>query len=309
MRILFMGTPDFAAVSLEALAKSGHEICGVFSQPDKPVGRHFTLTPTPVKVTALNYGYKVFQPETLRDKAALPILEELEPELIVVAAYGRKLPSYILDYPKYGCINVHASLLPKYRGAAPINFCLINGEKETGVTIMYMAEGIDTGDMIDKVSTPITDEDNAETIHDRLADLGGKLLLKVIEDLEKGTAVRTPQNHNEHTYAPMIHKEDCKIDFKNKTAREVFNFVRGLSPFPTAYTVINGKNYKVYSCKVAKESGTSGEVICADPKKGFIIACKEGAIEILEILPQGKKKMDAKSFLLGRAVKEGDITE
>ncbi len=309
MRILFMGTPDFAAVSLEALANSGHEICGVFSQPDKPVGRHFTLTPTPVKVTALKYGYPVYQPETLKDKAALPVLEELKPELIVVAAYGRKLPSYILDYPKYGCINVHASLLPKYRGAAPINFCLINGEKETGVTIMYMAQGIDTGDMIDKVVTPITDEDNAETIHDRLAFLGGELLLKVIKQLEDGTAVRIPQNDAEHTYAPMIHKEDCKIDFREKTARQVFNFVRGLSPFPTAYMMINGKSYKIYACKETQMTGDAGKVLCADPKKGFIIACKEGAVEISELLPQGKKRMDAKSFLLGRTVEEGVYTE
>ena len=309
MRILFMGTPDFAAVSLEALANSGHEICGVISQPDKPVGRHFTLTPTPVKVTALNHGYKVFQPETLKNEAIKPLLQELNPELIVVAAYGKILPEYILNFPKYGCINVHASLLPKYRGAAPINFCLINGEKETGVTIMYMEKGLDTGDMINKVITPITDEDTAETVHDRLADLGGELLLKVIKQLEEGAAVRTPQNHAEFTYAPMIHKPDCLIDFKNKTAREVFNFVRGLSPFPTAYMMINGKSYKVYSCREVNMNSDAGKVICADPKKGFIIACKEGAVEITELLPQGKKRMDAKSFLLGRAVNEGDVTE
>jgi len=304
MRILFMGTPDFAAVSLKALMESNHEIVGVISQPDKPVGRHFELKPTPVKAQALSGNLPVYQPDSLKNEAILPLLKELNPQLIVVAAYGKILPEYILNYPKYGCINVHASLLPKLRGAAPINYAIIDGEEKTGVTIMYMEKGLDTGDMIDKVETKITDTDNVETLHDRLAVMGGELLLKVIEDLEKGKATRTPQNHDEHTYAHMIHKEDCKIDFYNKTAIEVDRFVRGMCPFPGAFMTVDDTNYKVYSVNVSDKNSAPGKILEANQKQGLVIACKEGAVEIIELLPQGKKRMTAKQYFAGHTLAE-----
>ncbi len=302
MRILFMGTPDFAAVTLNALIASRHTVCGVISQPDKPVGRHFELRPTPVKKAALDAGIEVYQPETLKNEAILPLLNELKPDIIVVAAYGRILPEYILNFPKYGCINVHASLLPKYRGASPINACIINGDKQTGVTIMCMEKGLDTGDMIDRCVTDIADDETVETLHDRLADMGGKLLIKVLDDAQAGKITKTPQNNDEFTYAPLIKKPDCKIDFTSKTAREVDCFVRGLYPFPGAHMIIDGALIKVYGVKVLDENGAPGHILSAQQKTGLVIACKEGAVEITDILPQGKKRMSARQYLGGHAI-------
>ncbi len=297
-----MGTPDFAAVTLTSLINSGHTVCGVISQPDKPVGRHFELKPTPVKKTALDAGLDIYQPETLKNEAILPLLKELLPDIIVVAAYGKILPEYILDFPEYGCINVHASLLPKYRGASPINACIINGDKKTGVTIMYMEKGLDTGDMIDKCETDIAEDETVETLHDRLALMGGELLIKVLSDIEKGTATKTPQNNDEFTYAPLIRKSDCKIDYVSKTAHEVDCFVRGLYPFPGAHMIINGELFKVYGVKVLDISGTPGRILSASQKTGLVIACREGAVEITDMLPQGKKRMTARQYLGGHTI-------
>ena len=247
MRIVFMGTPDFAVPSLEALVAAGHEVCGVFCQPDKPVGRHQNkLQPPAVKVCAQSHNIPVFQPTKLRDGTALAQLKELGPELIVVAAYGRILPDDILALPPKGCINVHSSLLPKYRGAAPINWAVVNGDKETGVTIMYMATELDAGDIIDQVKTPIDPDENVEAVHDRLAQLGGELLVKVVADIAAGTAKRTPQDHSQATLAPMLSRALSPIDW-SRSAKEIHNQVRGLTPWPATSTDILGDTIKVFA--------------------------------------------------------------
>ena len=236
MRIVFMGTPDFAVPSLEALFAAGHEVVGVFSQPDKPVGRHQNkLKPTPVKVCAMEHQVPVFQPTKLRDGTALAQLKELAPELIVVAAYGRILPDDILALPPKGCINVHSSLLPKYRGSAPINWAVVNGDAETGVTIMHMATELDAGDIIAQVSTPIDPEETVDAVHDRLAILGGELLVKVVADIAAGTATRTPQDPAQVTLAPMLSRELSPIDW-TMSAKAIHNKVRGLTPWPATST-------------------------------------------------------------------------
>lgn len=301
MRILYMGTPDFAVAPLEALCAAGHDVCAVLTQPDKPTGRGYKLTPPPVKVAALALGIPVHQPETLKNNAIADLLEEYQPELIAVAAYGKILPEYVLDFPAYGCLNVHASLLPKYRGAAPINRCLMEGERETGVTIMYMEKGLDTGDMLSWESTPITDEDNAESLHDRLAEIGARLLVWTLAQLPTLTPVK--QDDAAHTYAPMLTKADCRIDF-SKTAREVFNHIRGLSPFPGAFTVLDGKVLKVYASTVVEGSGTPGTVI---DNTGLTVACGEGAVRLTTIKPEGKKAMLDTQYLNGHPIKIGSL--
>ena len=301
MRILYMGTPDFAVAPLTALLKAEHEVCAVITQPDKPTGRGYKMTPPPVKVAALEAGIPVYQPETLKNGAIADLLEELSPELIVVAAYGKILPEYVLKFPKFGCINVHASLLPKYRGAAPINRCIMDGETETGITIMYMEKGLDTGDMLSKCATPITDEDNAESLHDRLSAMGAELLVRTLAQLPNITPVK--QDDAAHTYAPMLTKADCRIDF-TKSAREVFNHIRGLSPFPGAFTLLEGKVLKVYAAALVAGNGVAGTVIGGD---GLTVACGEGAVRLTVIKPEGKKSMTDSQYLNGHPIKKGVV--
>lgn len=304
MRIVFMGTPDFAVPSLKALVESGKTVCGVFTQPDKPKNRGMKLQPTPVKEYALTQEIPVYQPAKLRDGEALSILKELDPDLIVVAAYGKILPVDILELPKLGCINVHSSLLPKYRGAAPINWAILNGEDETGVTIMYMAEGLDTGDMIASVTTPISLEENAEELFERLANMGAELMVKVVEQFESGTVTAVPQDESLSCYAPMLSKELSNIDW-NRTARQVHDQVRGLYPWPSAIAEIDGVRCKILKTAITGETTgkAPGAFVQAD-KRGMKIACRGGEVlEILELQPDGKKRMAATAFLLGHPIK------
>ena len=309
MRILFMGTPDFALLSLKALCEqSGHKICGVITQPDKPRGRGYALMPPPVKAYALQKGIPVYQPDTLRGEKFDTLLNRLDPELIAVVAFGKILPLNVIDYPKYGCINVHGSLLPEYRGAAPMQRAIIDGKSVTGVTIMYMAEGLDTGDMLLKRELPINENDNFEDIHDGLGNIGAEALLDVIDMISEGKAVRIPQDDSLSTYAKKITKEDCLIDF-SKDARTVHNLIRGISPIPLAIThTPNGKLLKVIEariCDESKEHTNIGEVISIDD--GIEIACAKGSVRLLRVLPEGKARMSASDFIRGRGISIGDI--
>ncbi len=309
MRILFMGTPDFALFSLKALVESGEELIGVVTQPDKPKGRGYALMPPPVKVYALEQGLSVYQPTTLRGEEFATLLAELNPELIVVVAFGKILPANVLEYPKYGCINVHGSLLPEYRGAAPMQRAIIDGKEETGITTMFMDVGLDTGDMLLKGILPIRESDNFEDIHDGLGALGAKVLLETVAALKNGTLVRIPQDGAMATYAAKIEKTDCMLDF-TKRAEEVHNLIRGLSPIPLAFThTADGKMLKVTSSEVTQREGTHGapgEVISLGSGK-ITVACGMGAISLLSVLPEGKKRMPAADFINGRKISVGDI--
>ena len=302
MRIVFMGTPDFAVPSLEALIAAGHEVCGVFSQPDKPVGRHQNkLKPTPVKECALAHHIPVFQPAGLRDGEALAQLKELAPELIVVAAYGRRLPDVILALPPKGCINVHSSLLPKYRGYAPIPWAVVNGDKETGVTIMDVVKELDGGDILAQVTTPIDPDELVETVHDRLAALGGELLVKTVAQIEDGTVRRIPQDPAQVTYAPMLSRELSPIDW-TMDARAIHNKIRGLNPWPATSTdVISGDTVKLYRSAVLDKtvSARPGTIVAAG-KEGIDIACGDGKVlRVLELQAPGSRRMAAADYLRG----------
>lgn len=290
-----MGTPDFAVPCLEQLIKAGHEVAAVFTQPDKPRGRKQVLTPPEVKVCALKHGLSVYQPQSLKDGEAMKIIEKIAPACIVVAAYGKILPKEMLDLPQYGCINVHGSLLPKYRGSAPIQWSVINGEKETGVTIMQMAQGVDTGDMLYQKAIPITIDDTAESMFDKLSALGGEMIVEALQILEKGELTPVKQDDSLATHAPMLDKGISEIDW-HKSALEVHNLVRGLYSWPIAQTSLHGKRLKIYRTSLGKGCGEAGAVISADP---LTIACGEGAVEITELQLEGKKRMDARSFLIG----------
>lgn len=304
MRIVFMGTPDFAVPSLKALVEAGHDVCGVFTQPDKPKNRGMKLQPPPVKEYAITQNIPVFQPLKMRDGEALSVLKELSPELIVVVAYGRILPVDILELPPKGCINIHASLLPKYRGSAPINWAILNGEDETGVCIQYMAEGVDTGDVIDYVTTPISAEENAQQLYNRLAELGSKLILPVVTEIEQGTATATPQDHEKASHAPMLTKELSPIDW-SKPARQIHDQVRGLYPWPAAVSEIDGVRCKIVRTAVSGDkTGKDPGVFVQADKKGLKVACGGGEVlEILELQPDGKKVMPATAFLAGHSIK------
>ena len=309
MKILFMGTPDFALFSLKELVeKSSHEICGVITQPDKPRGRGYVLMPPPVKVYALEKGLPVYQPDSLKGEEFAKLLEELSPDIITVVAFGKILPKNVIEFPKYGCINVHGSLLPEYRGAAPMQRAVIDGKKVTGVTIMYMAEGLDTGDMLLKRELPIGENDNFEDIHDGLGKIGAEALLEVIGNISDGKAVRIPQDDSLSTYAKKITKEDCVIDF-SKDAQTVHDLIRGLSPIPLALThTPNGKLLKIIESRVTdldREHSKHGEVISVDD--GIEVACAHGSIRILKVLPEGKSRMSASDFVRGRGISVGDI--
>lgn len=303
MRILFMGTPDFAVPSLEALIEAGHQVCGVFTQPDRPKNRGMKLLPPPVKVCAQSHDIPVYQPTKLRDGTALALIQELAPELIVVAAYGRILPDEILAAPPVGCINVHSSLLPAYRGAAPINWAVLNGDKESGVTIMHMAHDLDAGDIIAQTATPIGPDETAPELYTRLADLGAKLLVSVVSDLAAGTASRTPQDHSKATLAPMLSKELSPMDW-NRTAGQLHNQVRGLIPWPAAVTTLSGSRCKVFSTTVLPDhtAAAPGTILRAD-KAGIDVACGDGTIlRIDELQPDGGKRMKAADYLRGHPI-------
>ena len=308
MKILFMGTPDFAVPSLRALWESGEEIVGVVTQPDKPKGRSYVLTPPPVKVFATENNLPVYQPKTLKDEAFAALLESLAPDMIVVVAFGKILPRNVLDYPKYGCINVHGSLLPAYRGAAPMQRAIIEGETVTGITTMYMADGIDTGDMLLKAEYTIGENDNFETVHDALSELGAKTLIETVTKLKNGTAVRLAQDDALATYAAKIEKEDCLLDF-SRDALSVHNLIRGLSPLPLSFThTPDGKLLKVVASRVISTEETHsacGKVLSLDGE--IAIACGKGTLALTAVLPEGKGKMPAADFIRGRKLAIGDI--
>ena len=309
MRILFMGTHDFALFSLKALVEAGENVIGVITQPDKPKGRGYALTPPPVKVYALEQGIPVYQPATLRGEEFAAQLKELDPELIVVAAYGKILPANVLDYPKHGCVNVHGSLLPEYRGAAPMQRAIIDGKRETGITTMMMDVGLDTGDMLLKKTVAIEANDNFEEIHDKLGACGAEVLLATLAQIRQGTLTREKQDESLATYAAKIEKSDCVIDF-TQSAQAVHDRIRGLSPIPVAFThTPDGKMLKVIASEVVAREGRNekaGEVISLAGGK-ITVACGEGRVALLTVLPEGKKRMSASDFINGRKINEGDL--
>lgn len=309
MRIVFMGTPDFAVGSLQALCESGkHEILAVVTQPDRPKGRGNKLLQTPVKEYALEHGLTVYQPQKVKTPEFVELLHELQPELIVVAAFGQFLSKEILELPKYGCINVHASLLPKYRGAAPIQYAIIKGEKESGVTIMQMDIGMDTGAILDKVVVPIAENTTMGELHDALREQGAALLLEVIDKIAAGTAVAEPQDNEQATYATLLDRSMEHIDW-SKTAQEVHNLIRGFNPAPSTFTKLpNGKSLKIWGSKMTdKSSAAAAGTVIETGKHSFFVACGEGVLEITEVQPESKKRMPAQVFLNGRGVQEGDL--
>ena len=309
MRIVFMGTPDFAVGSLQALCESGkHEILAVVTQPDRPKGRGNKLLQTPVKEYALAQGLTVYQPQKVKTPEFVELLHELQPELIVVAAFGQFLSKEILELPKYGCINVHASLLPKYRGAAPIQYAIIKGEKESGVTIMQMDIGMDTGAMLDKVVVPIEENTTMGELHYALREQGAALLLQVIDKIAAGTVVAEPQNNEQATYATLLDRSMEHIDW-SKTAQEVHNLIRGFNPAPSTFTKLpNGKGLKIWGSKMTdKNSAAAAGTVIETGKHSFFVACGEGVLEITEVQPESKKRMPAQVFLNGRGVQEGDL--
>lgn len=303
MKILFMGTPDFAVPSLEALVAAGHQVVGVFSQPDKPKNRGMKLLPTPVKVCAQAHAIPVFQPTKLRDGTALETIRQLAPDLIVVAAYGRILPQEILDAPPLGCINVHSSLLPKYRGSAPIHWAILNGDQETGVTIMHMALALDAGDIIAQKTTPIDPDETVETLHDRLAQLGAELLVETVARIADGTVTRTPQEESQVTLAPMLSRALSPMDW-TRPARALHDQVRGLIPWPAAVTELNGTRCKIFATTVLEETTgkAPGSILAAD-KKGLKVACGEGTVlQIDQLQADGGKRMAAADYLRGHPI-------
>lgn len=308
MRILFMGTPDFARSILEKLHNDGENIVAVVTQPDKPQGRKMILTPPPVKQYALANGMPVYQPVTLKDGAFADTLTELAPDLIIVAAYGKILPKYILDYPKYGCINAHGSILPRWRGAAPIQRAIMAGDTVSGVTAMYMAQGLDTGDKILTVEVPITDEDDFGTLHDKLAVAGGDAMAQTIARLRDGTITREVQNDADATYAAKIENADCVIDF-TKSVTEIYNQVRGLSPVPLAVTWMpDGKRLKIIAARREIRAVTVAPGTVTDIDHGTLdIACADGILHVTHLQPEGKGRMAAADFLRGRKLSVGDV--
>lgn len=301
-----MGTPDFAVPTLEKLINSNHDVCAVFSQPDKPVGRKQIMTPPEVKVCALNAGISVYQPKTLRDEDTQALIRSFNADAIIVVAYGKILPKEVLESAKYGCINVHASLLPKYRGAAPIQWAVLNGDSETGVTIMQMDEGLDTGDMLSVVKTEININETSEMLFDRLSRLGGDELLKVLSELEKGEIKPVKQPEGDFGYAEKITKALSPIDW-NKSAMEIHNQIRGLQSWPCAQTVIFGKNVKVHASLLSDKTGTrAGEVVYS--KDVLTVTCGDGnCIDITELQLEGKKRLSSKAFLQGFSIPAGTI--
>lgn len=306
MKILFMGTPDFAAEALKALIDAKLDVIAVVSQPDKPKGRGHKLMPTEVKAAALEAGLTVYQPEKIKNGELQEILDNLKPDLIVVVAYGKILPDYIINYPKYGCINIHASLLPKYRGAAPIQWSIINGDKKTGVTTMKMDSGIDTGDILLTEETEIGEYETSEELFDRLAKIGGKLIVKTIEEIENITPI--PQNHAQHTYAPMIKRETGIIDW-NKSAREISKLICGMNSWPLASTQYKGETLKIVAAKVQDENTGKepGTIIALEKGKGLKVACGSGVLYIQVAQFAQSRKMNVEDYARGHEIEIGAV--
>ena len=312
MKRVFMGTPDFAEKSLEAVYNAGHEILAVVTNPDRPKGRGMKMVASPVKEFAVSKNLKIYQPEKVRKNVEfIEEIKKLEPDVICVVAYGKILPKEILEIPKLGCINVHGSLLPKYRGAAPIQWAVINGEKVTGVTTMYMDVGMDTGDMILKEKTEIAPDETTGELWDRLARIGADLLVKTLEQIENKTAPRIPQGED-FSMAPMLDKEMSKIDWESKTAQEIKNLVRGLNPIMGTYAYLNGKKIKIWKVDVVEadnENVKNGTVLKSDSKDGLYIKAKDGVIKVLEIQGENAKRMNIQDFLRGNQIEVGSIFE
>ncbi|WP_010498267.1 methionyl-tRNA formyltransferase [Paenibacillus elgii] len=312
MRVIFMGTPDFAVPSLQTLLNDKNlEVVAVVTQPDRPVGRKRVLTPTPVKVEAEKHGLPVLQPERLRRPESVEEIRALQPDLIVTAAYGQILPKSVLDLPRLGCINIHASLLPKYRGGAPIHYAVMNGDDVTGVTIMYMAEGLDTGDMISKIEVPIEDSDTTGTMFDKLSLAGAKLLEETLPDLLAGRVQSVPQNDAEAVYSPNISREQERIDW-SKPAEQLWNLVRALHPRPGAYTLWNGEVLKIWTCAKPAESeqvpdGIQPGTVLEAGERGIAVATGQGVLRITELQPAGKKAMDAAAFARSGQLAPGTV--
>lgn len=302
MRIVFMGTPDFAVPSLQALIDAGHDVCAVYTQPDKPQGRKQILTAPPVKTLALEHDIPVFQPNTLKNEDEQARLRELAPEVIIVVAYGKLLPKAVLDIPPYGCINVHGSLLPRWRGAAPIQWAVIAGDEMAGVTTMQMAEGLDTGDMLLTYETKVGEKETAGELFDRLAQSGAELLTQTLVKLDEITP--RPQDDAQSCYAHMLDKQMAVIDW-SKSAHEIDCLIRGLNPWPIALTTLSGERLKVFAAEKAAGNGEPGTVLEADPKKGLTVACGEGALKLIEIQLVGGKRMKATDFLRGHVIEVG----
>ena len=302
MKLVFMGTPDIAATALEALLASEHSVVGVFTREDKPVGRKQILTAPPVKQLAVLHQIPVFQPKTLRDGAAEQILRKLAPDLIVVVAYGRILPKEILELPRYGCINLHVSLLPKYRGSAPIQWAVLNGDSKTGVTIMQMDEGVDTGDIITTAPVDIGPEETSADVFDKVAALGAQTLVQTIGKIENGTATRTKQNEAGACMAPPLKKEMALFGFE-EDAQRLHNLIRGMYPWPVAQFVCAGVPVKVNRARAVEGKGAPGEVLATKP---LTVACGSGALELLELVPSGKRPMTGQEWAAGRRLKKGD---
>ena len=303
MRIVFMGTPDFAACSLQKLINEQFEIVGVFTQPDKPRNRGMKLQPSAVKITAQEHGLPVFQPESMRDPASLELLASLKPDVLAVVAYGKLLPDSMLELPKYGAINVHGSLLPKYRGAAPIQWAVLNGDAVTGVSTMYLSHDMDAGDVIFTQETEIGEQETAGELFDRLADMGAELLVKTLRAVERGDAPRMPQNHEEATYTKQLTKEMAPIDWE-KSSFQIIKHVCGLSPWPVATAVLNDVNFKIFRVEAdAATSAAPGTILAAD-KRGIRVACGQGeSVRIIELQAPGKKRMRAADYLLGHPMR------
>lgn len=321
MRIVFMGTPDFSVPALKALVEAGHQVIAVVTQPDKPKGRGKEVQMTPVKIQAMEYGIPVYQPAKVREASFVEVLKGLEADVYVVIAFGQILPKAVLELPKYGCINIHASLLPKYRGAAPIQWCVIDGERETGITTMMMDVGLDTGDMLEKAVIPIEEKETGGSLHDKLSMAGGDLILSTLKKLEEGTLVRTPQTDEGTCYAKMLTKSLGDIDW-NQGAVSIERLIRGLNPWPSAYTMWNGKTIKIWAADVIAgreaadflsesgvpaEMGTApGTVVCSD-KRGLVVCTGGGLLSIRELQMEGKKRMDTPAFLRGYPIPAGDV--
>lgn len=307
MKIVFMGTPDFAVPTLNKLYESEHEIAAVFTQPDKPKGRGYKLAPPPVKVLALEHGTPVYQPESLKKQPEMwDVLKEIAPDVIVVAAYGKILPKQVLDIPKYHCVNVHGSLLPKYRGAAPIQWSVLNGDDETGITTMLMGEGLDTGDILLQRSTPIGENETAAELFDRLAEIGADLLIETLEKLEKGEITPVKQDEELATYASILTKDMCMIDF-NKPVKEVHKKICGLSDWPCAVTTLDGKRLKVFRSQIVKDKMPGQQAGTVVDTKQFCVCCADGVIKLTEVQAEGSKRMRSEDYLRGKPITPGTI--
>lgn len=309
MRIIFMGTPDFSVPALKALVEAGHDVIAVITQPDKPKGRGKEVQMPPVKEQALEYNIPVYQPVKARDPEFVKFLTDLAPEVMVVAAFGQLLPKSILDIPKYGCINIHASLLPKYRGASPIQYAVINGEKESGITTMMMAEALDTGDMLDQAKVTLDLKETGGSLHEKLSQIGGSLIIKTLNKLEDKTAIRIPQDESKFTYVGMIRKTMGDIDWSME-ADVIERLIRGLNPWPSAYTGWNGKVIKIWEADVVDKeyAGAFGEVVEVG-KDYLVVKTGKGGLSIKELQMQGKKRMDIGAFLRGYQIAEGTVFE